>query len=194
MKATVRDDSTHKTAAQPVLCLLACLLVSLLTANSALAQNNDLAVLGGWSTTQGTSVTPLPGTSGSGLLVKGITTTSPSFQISYARQLVEGAVDPYGHQTVALALELPLVVAIRDNATTVLNPISQVVIGGSGTDLFFTPGLRIKIFQAALVSASGSVGFGVASFAPQGSIFSSTSLSTGTRQNPESKMPAPAGP
>ena len=158
----------------------------LLASSLGFAQNHQIAVLGGWSTTQGASATA----SGSTLLPRTSTTTSPSFQVRYSRQLFERAVDLYGHDTIALDIELPMVVAIRDSSATVVSA-GGTQSGGSGKDLFFTPAVRFKLFQAALVSVSGTAGFGVASFAPYSSILSGTSLTpvigtgpgSGARQN-----------
>jgi hypothetical protein len=61
----------------------------------------------------------------------------PSFQINYAWQVLQRAADLY--------VELPLVVPVRTSGTVVSSPGGTAVAGSSDPDLFFTPGIRLKI-------------------------------------------------
>jgi hypothetical protein len=122
----------------------------LLASCAGRAQNSDLGLLAGISGPRGqTTVTGHTSTeSGS---------VTPSFQINYAFQVLQRAVDLY--------VELPLVVPVRVSGTVIAGPGGTVVAGNSGPDVFFTPGLRLKFSPESRVSFYGAAGFGIASFA-----------------------------
>jgi hypothetical protein len=122
----------------------------LLLAISLRAQNSDLGLLGGISGPRG-QTTVAGGTS----TVSGSVT--PSFQVNYAWQVLQRAVDLY--------VELPLVIPVRLNGTVISGPGGAVVSSNSGSDIFFTPGIRLKFSPESRVSFYGAAGFGIASFA-----------------------------
>jgi hypothetical protein len=133
------------------------------------AQNSDLGLLGGISGPRGQTTV-----AGQTSTVSGSVT--PSFQINYAWQVRQRAVDLY--------VELPLAIPVRVSGTVTSGPGGAVVAGNSGPDLFFTPGLRLKFSPESRVSFYGAAGFGIASFAgAQVVVAPSTVAVTGGRRN-----------
>jgi len=124
-------------------------LLSLVAAGAALAQNSDLGVLAGVSkiSSQTTVIGASVGTVGS---------VWPNFQLNYAWQVLQRRVDLY--------VELPLTVQVRLSGETVTGPALRVDIGNAAPDIYFTPGVRLKISPQSRVSFYGAAGFGIASF------------------------------
>lgn len=135
----------------------------------AAAQNSDLGLLAGISGPRG-SVTV------AGSTVTQTGSVAPSLQFNYAWQVVE--------RSTYLYVELPLVVPFRESGTVTTSPAGTVVVGNAGPDVFFTPGLRLKISPQSRVSFYGAAGVGIASFGA-GTIKASPSLTsvTGGREN-----------
>lgn len=125
------------------------LAVLTLTAGMGWAQNSDLALLGGVSGIRGqtTVIGASHGTLG---------TVSPSFQVNYAWQILQRKADLY--------IELPLVIPVRISGETVSGPGMKTSVGNSDPDIFFTPGVRLKISPESRVSFYAAANFGVASF------------------------------
>jgi opacity protein-like surface antigen len=101
---------------------------------------------------------------------------APSLQLNYAWQVIE--------RKTYLYVELPLVVPFRESGTVTTSPTGTVTVGNAGPDVFFTPGLRLKISPQSRVSFYGAAGVGIASFGA-GTIKASPSLTsvTGGREN-----------
>jgi opacity protein-like surface antigen len=142
--------------------------IALWSACAAQAQNSDLGLLGGISGPRG-QITEAAGTS----VTSGSVT--PSFQINYAGQVLQRAVDLY--------IEVPLVVAVRASGTVVSGPGGTAVAGSAGPDLFFTPGVRLKFSPESRVSFYAAAGFGIASFSATSTIVAPALVATDSRQN-----------
>ena len=123
--------------------------ILLLGACAARAQNSDFGLLAGISGPRGQQTV-------SGGTVTFAGSVTPSFQVNYAWQVLQRAVDLY--------VEIPLVVPVRVSGIVVAGPGGTATAGNSGPDLFFTPGVRLKISPDSRVSFYGAAGFGVASF------------------------------
>lgn len=135
---------------------------------AALAQNSDLGLLAGIAGPRGqTSV------SGGTSFASGSVT--PSFQINYAWQVLQRAADLY--------LEVPLVIPVRVSGTTIAGPSGVVATGNSGPDLFFTPGVRLKISPESRISFYAAAGVGVASFAGTSTVALPLTVMAGHREN-----------
>lgn len=149
-------------------CMRTILTLTLL-AGSAAAQNSDLALLAGIS-----------GPRGSVIVANGTVTESgsvgASLQLNYAWQVVE--------RRTYLYVELPLVIPIRVGGTVTSSRAGTVEEGEAGPDVFFTPGLRLKISPQSRVSFYGAAGVGIASFGA-GTIMASPPLTSvsGSREN-----------
>jgi hypothetical protein len=141
---------------------------SLFAIGSLRAQNSDLGLLGGISGPRGQTTV-----AGQTSTVSGSVT--PSFQINYAWQVRQRAVDLY--------VELPLVIPVRVSGTVVSGPGGATVASNSGPDLFFTPGLRLKFSPESRVSFYGAAGFGIASFAGAQIVASPSTVVAGGRRN-----------
>jgi len=115
-----------------------------LAQRAALAQNSDLGFLAGVSG-PGSDVV-----SGVNSYVHG--SVGASGQINYAWQVFQHVVDLY--------VEMPLVISGRSDTT--VTPTS--VYSCNCTDVFFTPGLRVKISPQSRVSFYGALGGGLGSF------------------------------
>jgi opacity protein-like surface antigen len=145
-----------------------------LIAGVAWAQNSDLAVLAGISAPRGETVV-------GGGTVKASGSVTPSFQLNYAWQVLQRRADLY--------IELPLVIPVRTSGeTTVIgakfaNPGAVLVTGNSGPDIFFTPGVRLKISPESRVSFYGAAGFGIASFSGPSTIVVPSTVVVSKRQN-----------
>jgi hypothetical protein len=125
------------------------ILTLMLLAGVAAAQNSDLGLLAGLSGPRG-SIT----VAGSTVTESG--SVAPSLQVNYAWQVVE--------RKTYLYVELPLVIPFRETGTITTSPPGAVVVGDAGRDVFFTPGLRLKISPQSRVSFYGAAGVGIASF------------------------------
>jgi hypothetical protein len=101
---------------------------------------------------------------------------APSLQLNYAWQVVE--------RKTYLYVELPLVIPFRESGSITSSSAGSVVVGNAGPDVFFTPGLRLKISPQSRVSFYGAAGLGIASFGA-GTIVASPALTsvTGKREN-----------
>jgi hypothetical protein len=141
--------------------------ISMLGACAAQAQNSDLALLGGISGPRGETTV-----AGGTVTISGSVT--PSFQINYAWQVLERAVDLY--------VELPLVIPVRTNGSVIAGPSGAVVAGNSGPDILFTPGVRLKFSPQSRVSFYGAAGFGIASFGAMSTIVPPATVVPGSRQ------------
>ena len=75
-----------------------------------------------------------------------------SLEVNYAWQVLQRAVDLY--------VEMPVVISVENTGTVT----STTVASSTGPDLFFTPGVRLKISPQSRVSFFGALGGGVASF------------------------------
>ncbi len=144
------------------------LAITMLTVCAAFAQNSDLALLAGISGPRG-QTTVTGGTS----TVSGSVT--PSFQINYAWQVLQRAVDLY--------VELPLVIPVRTSGTVVSGPGGTFVTGTAGSDILFTPGIRLKISPESRVSFYGAAGFGIGSFGATATVVLPATVIAGSRQN-----------
>jgi hypothetical protein len=145
------------------------ILALLMWTGLAAAQNSDLGLLAGISGPRG-SITVAGGT------VTQSGSVAPSLQLNYAWQVVE--------RKTYLYVELPLVIPFREGGTVATSPAGTVVVGDAGPDVFFTPGLRLKVSPQSRVSFYGAAGFGIASFG--GSTISASPALTsvaGGRQN-----------
>jgi len=122
---------------------LVCLILMLLIAGRARGQNSDLALLAGIVGPHGRVVAgPNPIASGS---------VGASGQINYAWQVLQRKVDLY--------VELPLVLTGSSSGTVT----TSSTISSTGTDIFFTPGARLKISPQSRVSFYGALGGGIGS-------------------------------
>jgi hypothetical protein len=122
---------------------LLCLLLAALATTRAAAQNSDLALLAGITGPHGRVVAgPNPIASGS---------VGAGGQINYAWQVLQRSVDLY--------VELPLVFTGESSGTATLG----ATISSNGTDIFFTPGLRLKISPQSRVSFYAVLGGGIGS-------------------------------
>jgi opacity protein-like surface antigen len=130
--------------------LLAC--VFLLGFREVRAQESEVSVLVGAATSKADNIL-----NGAVLSKKLI----PTLQLGYARRLRTGAAE--------LSLDVPLVLAVRTNGS-----VSAAQLNGTtGTDVYFTPGIRLHLTPRKRVSEYAYVGGGVASF-------TGTSVVTGT--------------
>jgi hypothetical protein len=141
--------------------------ISMIGACAALAQNSDLALLGGISGPRGQTTI----TGGTVTVSGGVT---PSFQINYAWQVLQRAADLY--------IELPLVIPGRVRGTVIAGPGGAAVAGNSGPDVLFTPGVRLKFSPESHVSFYAAAGFGVASFGGTSTIVLPATVVPGSRQ------------
>lgn len=144
----------------------------------AAAQNSDLGLLAGISGPKGQTYAIIPaGTSY--VTLGGTSTTSgsvtPSFQVNYAWQALQRAVDLY--------VELPLVIPVRVSGSVVSGPGGSAAVGNAGADLFFTPGLRVKFSPQSRVSFYAAAGAGIASFAGTATIVPPLTVQAGNRRN-----------
>jgi opacity protein-like surface antigen len=114
-------------------------LFMLLSGHSLLAQNSDLGFLFGFSQRNASVRNDV---------IRG--EVSVSFQVNYARQLVEG-------KGGRLYLEFPALFAGGSNGE-----ISNQVIGRAGGTAFFTPGLRYHYNLASRVAIYAAAGAGIA--------------------------------
>ncbi len=136
--------------------------------SSALAQRADLALLAGISGPHGATTTAPGSATSSG-------NVSPGFQLNYARRFFHGPVD--------LAVELPLVIAIRVSGQTVTTSSGTATAGSSDPDVFFTPGLRARIMPASRLALYAVAGGGFASFGATPTIAPPSTVIPGNRQN-----------
>jgi opacity protein-like surface antigen len=143
-------------------------LIFLMLAGVTLAQNSDLGVLAGISGPQGQ-------TSVAGGTATASGSVAPSFQLNYAWQVLQRKADLY--------VELPLVVPVRVSGTVISGPAGVVSAGTAGPDLFFTPGVRLKISPESRVSFYGAAGVGVASFSGTSTIVPPLTVVSGHREN-----------
>jgi opacity protein-like surface antigen len=136
------------------------ILSSFLFAGAALAQNSDLALLGG-------AAGPISGTVANGVVSGSV---GFGFQIDYAAQL---------HETKAgqLYLELPLVIAAQINGT-VSNGVSSEI----KDSIFFTPGVRWRFTPQKRVSFYAAAGAGIGSFGTTSSFVGNGIVSSGTNR------------
>ncbi len=148
--------------------LTSTLWISLWSVCAAHAQNSDLGLLGGISGPRGQTTI-------NGGTISSAGSVTPSFQVNYAWQVLQRAVDLY--------VELPLVIPIRASGETVVSPAGVSAAGSSGPDLFFTPGVRLKISPESRVSFYGAAGFGIASFGGTSTIVTPTTVVAGGRKN-----------
>lgn len=125
------------------------ILALLMLTGLALAQNSDLALLGGVSGIKDQ-------TTHIGASYGALQQATPSFQLNYAWQVLQRKVDLY--------VEMPLIIAIRVSNEAVSGPLMQATRQNADPDLFFTPGVRLKISPESRVSFYGAAGFGIASF------------------------------
>ena len=144
------------------------LILSAITTGLAWAQNGELALLGGISGVQGQ-------TSVAGSTKASIGTVSPSFQVNYAWQLLE--------RKAGLFVELPLVIPLRVRGETLSSPAFKSSVGNSGPDIFFTPGVRLKISPHSRVSFYAAAGFGIASFGATSFILPDPTIVSMSRRN-----------
>jgi hypothetical protein len=154
------------------------ILAMLLLTGCAAAQNSDLGLLGGISSGPRGQATIQSGTaivSESGGITTASGSVTPSFQVNYAWQVLQRAVDLY--------VELPMVIPVRVSGTVVSGPSGTVSVGTAGPDLFFTPGLRVKFSPESHVSFYVAAGAGIASFAPASTITAPLTVVVGSRQN-----------
>jgi opacity protein-like surface antigen len=144
------------------------ILALLMLTGLAAAQNSDLALLAGVSGIRGqtTHIGASTGTLG---------TVTPSFQINYAWQVLRRAADLY--------IELPLVIAVRTSGETVSGPAFNGSVGNADPDIFFTPGVRLKISPESRVSFYGAAGFGIASFGATSFILPGPTFVSRNREN-----------
>lgn len=134
----------------------------------AQAQNSDLGLLAGISGPRGQTTV-------AGGTVTATGSVTPSFQVNYAWQVLQRAADLY--------IELPLVIPVRVSGTAVVSAGRAVSAGSAGPDVFFTPGVRLKISPESRVSFYGAAGFGIASFGATSAIVSPATVVAGSRQN-----------
>jgi hypothetical protein len=144
------------------------LILSAIATGLAWAQNSELALLGGFSGVQGQ-------TSVAGANKATIGTVSPSLQVNYAWQILE--------RKAGLSIELPLVIPVRVSGEEVSSPTFQSSVGNSGPDIFFTPGVRLKISPQSRVSFYGAAGFGIASFGATSFILPGPTIVSTSRRN-----------
>lgn len=144
------------------------ILALLMFAGLGLAQNSDLAVLGGVSGIHGQ-------TTYIGAGVGTLGTVTPSFQVNYAWQVLQRKADLY--------IELPLVIPVRISGETVSGPVVHASVANADPDIFFTPGVRLKISPESRVSFYGATGFGIASFGATSFILPGPTYVSRTRQN-----------
>jgi hypothetical protein len=140
----------------------------LMLAGAALAQNSDLGLLGGIAGPQGQTTV-------AGRTVTASGSVTPSFQVNYAWQVLQRKADLY--------VELPLVIPVRVSGITISSPAGAVAAGNSGPDLFFTPGVRLKISPESHVSFYAAAGLGVASFASASVVVTPVTIAAGSREN-----------
>ena len=112
---------------------------ALLSGHSLLAQNSDLGFLFGFSQRNASVRNDV---------IRG--EVSASFQVNYARQLVEG-------KGGRLYLEFPALFAGGSDGE-----LSNRVIGRAGGTVFFTPGLRYHYNLAPRIAIYAAVGAGIA--------------------------------
>ena len=137
----------------------------LLAPTAIRAQNSDLSVLLGVYWPHG-EVTTSPATVVSG-------SAGASLQLNYAWQVIQRAVDLY--------VELPVIVSVESTST--VSP--GLITSSTGPDVYFTPGVRLKISPQSRVSFYGAIGGGVASFAANQVVVARTSsTSTGRASSP----------
>ena len=143
------------------------LLTMLLLAGCTAAQNSDLAVLVGISGPKGqvTNAAGVQTVSGS---------VTPSYQVNYAWQVLQRAVDLY--------VELPLVIPVRVTGIVAAGPGVAAEAANSSPDVFFTPGARVKFSPEARVSFYAAAGAGIASFAATPSLVAPLTVVAGSRQ------------
>jgi opacity protein-like surface antigen len=139
----------------------------IMLAGVASGQNSDLGLLAGIAGPKDQTTVTDSTTTASG-------SVAPSFQVNYAWQVRESTADLY--------IELPLVVPVRESGAVVAGPGGTAVSGSSGPDLFFTPGLRMKVSPESRVSFYAAAGLGVASFGATSTIGPSLTVVTGSRQ------------
>lgn len=144
------------------------LLLTFLLAGCAAAQNSDLGLLVGVSGPKGQSTVSGRAETDSG-------SVTPSFQVNYAWQVLQRAVDLY--------VEVPLVIPVRVAGITVSGPNESSSAGNVSPDILFTPGLRAKFSPEARVSFYLAAGAGIASFAPTPAIVPPLTVIGGNRQN-----------
>jgi hypothetical protein len=157
--------------------ILALTLASPFLCSAAFAQNSDLALLAGISGPRGETTRNGATSSSSG-------SVTPSFQVNYAWQVRQRAVDLY--------VELPVVVPVRVNGTVVSGPGGIAATGNASPDVFFTPGIRVKFSPESRVSFYGAAGFGIASFAATPSIVVVTAGAVSATVTPGSRRNSPA--
>src|SRR5579872_700462 len=146
------------------------LAVLTLTAGMGWAQNSDLALLGGVSGIHQQA-------SMIGQTVGALQTVTPSFQANYAWQVLQRKADLY--------IEMPLVIQIRTSEEAVAGPAINAAVRNSDPDIFFTPGVRLKLSPESHVSFYGAADFGIASFGASSFILPGpTFISTSRRNSP----------
>ncbi len=144
--------------------------VLMLTAGMVWAQNSDLALLGGVS-----GIHQQASTIGSTLGT--LQRVTPSFQANYAWQILQRKADLY--------IELPLVVQVRTSQEAVVSPAFTAAVENSDPDIFFTPGVRLKMSPQSRVSFYAAADFGIASFGSSSFILPGpTFVSVGRRNSP----------
>ena len=134
----------------------------------AAAQNSDFGLLVGISGPSG-------GTTVSGSTRSSYGSVGASFQVNYAWQVLQRAVDLY--------VELPLVIPVRVSGSVVSGPSGTVSSGTAGPDLFFTPGLRVKFSPQSRVSFYAAAGPGLGTFAGVTTVSTPNYVRVGGRQN-----------
>lgn len=144
------------------------MLMMLFAQRAVEAQNSDLGFLLGVYWPHG-EVTTSPNTVVSG-------SAGASIQFNYAWQVMQRAVDLY--------VEVPVIISVESTSTVT----PGLITSSSGPDVFFTPGIRLKISPQSRVSFYGALGGGVASFAANQVVItkgaSSTSVSAGRANSP----------
>lgn len=136
-------------------------LMFLLAGGVLRAQNSDLALLVGITGPHGqVAAGPSPFVSGS---------VGASGQINYAWQVLQRSVDLY--------VELPLVIAAESSGTV----NGTAVSASTGSNIFFTPGARLKFSPQSRVSFYGALGGGLASIGTNRSTVGSSIVAVNDR-------------
>ena len=144
------------------------LLLPFLLAGCAAAQNSDLGLLVGIAGPKGQTASANGTYTASGSVM-------PSFQVNYAWQVLQRAVDLY--------VEVPVVVPVRVNGTVVSGPGGTAAAGNSSPDVFFTPGARVKFSPESRVAFYAAAGAGLASFAGITTFTAPLTVVPGNRRN-----------
>ena len=137
--------------------------IPFLMPRAAMAQNSDLSFLLGVYWPRGEVVTA-PST-----YIHG--SVGASVQLNYAGQVIQKAVDLY--------IEVPVVISVQNTGTVT----STSVTSSTGPDVFFTPGVRLKISPQSRISFYGALGGGIASFSTDRIVSGKSTTITSGRTN-----------